>query len=78
MARLRMMRVPAGAAGLGDLQRFLESGFDNFASMAKKKGLASEFLGTIKRRESKWIALLFDGDPVACATDLEAALGEAR
>ena len=75
---LRMMRTPAGAAGLGDLQRFLESGFDNFASMAKKGGLASVFLGTIETRESKWITLLFDADPVACATQLETALGQAR
>jgi len=31
---LRMMRGPATAAGLGSLQRFLESGFDTFAAMA--------------------------------------------
>ena len=35
---LRMMRGPATAAGLRSLQRFLETGFDTFAAMAKSKG----------------------------------------
>ena len=41
---LRMMRGPATAAGLGSLQRFLESGFDTFAAMAKRPGGAEQFL----------------------------------
>jgi hypothetical protein len=74
---LRMMRRPASAAGLGDLQRFLESGFDNFHTMAHKKGLSAQFLGTIERRESNWLATLFDSELVTCATKLNAALGQA-
>ena len=75
---LRMMRRPATAAGLGDLQRFLESGFDNFSSMAHQEGLTTEFLSIIERRESHWIKDLFDADPVACATELHNTLGQAR
>jgi hypothetical protein len=52
---LRMMRKPAAAAGLGDLQRFLETGFDTFGAM---RG-ASEFLETIERRELALIDALF-------------------
>jgi hypothetical protein len=44
---LRMMRGPARTAGLGELQRFLEAGFDSFRAM---KG-AEEFVGTIETRE---------------------------
>ncbi len=44
---LHMMRMPARAAGLGALQRFLEVGFDAFAEM---KG-ATEFLATVDSRE---------------------------
>jgi hypothetical protein len=74
---LRMMRRPAAAAGLGDLQRFLESGFDNFQTMSHEEGLAAQFLSTIERRESAWLVTLFDADLVACATKLKAALGQA-
>lgn len=55
---LRMMRGPASAAGLQDLQRFLESGFDTFRAM---KG-AGEFLATVKAREQHWGETLFAGD----------------
>jgi len=55
---LRMMRAPAQAAGLGDLQQFLERGFDAFAQMHDPSG----FLQCIQERESTWIDLLFDGD----------------
>jgi hypothetical protein len=75
---LRMMRVPASASGLGELQGFLESGFDKFSSMAKQSGLTDEFLTVIAERESNWIQQLFDADPVACATKLQATLGQAR
>ena len=44
---LRLMRGPARAAGLGELQRFLESGFDTFKAM----GGAREFLSIIAARE---------------------------
>jgi len=74
---LRMMRGPATAAGLGSLQRFLESGFDTFAAMAKRPGGAEEFLGIIQGRESSLIKMLFDAGLVACETDLSRTLGQA-
>lgn len=54
---LRMMRQPAMAAGLDALQRFLENGFDAFASMRDGDG----FLGAIAQRERAWLELLFEG-----------------
>lgn len=75
---LRMMRKPAHAAGLGSLQQFLESGFDTFASMAHHASGVETFLSIINERESELIDLLFDGSPVACATKLNAILGQAR
>ena len=63
---LKMMRAPAAAAGLGSLQKFLESGFDAFAAM---RG-ADEFLSLISRRETEWIASFFSDDAVACETKL--------
>lgn len=53
---LRLMRGPAEAAGLGQLQRFLESGLDGFCSM---KG-ADEFLQTVAKRERAIMLALFD------------------
>jgi hypothetical protein len=44
---LRLMRGPARAAGLGELQGFLERGFDTFREMRGAK----EFLGIIATRE---------------------------
>jgi hypothetical protein len=52
---LRMMRGPARAAGLGELQRFLEAGFDAFKAM---KG-ATEFLSLIGQRERTLAHALF-------------------
>lgn len=75
---LRMMRGPASAAGLGALQRFLESGFDTFAAMARRRGAAEEFLGTIRTRESALMLMLFDADLVTCETELACTLGQAR
>ena len=54
-ASLLMMRGPARAAGLGALQTVLESGFEAYRSM---KG-ASEFLGTVRQRETNFCAELF-------------------
>lgn len=54
---LRMMRSPAQAAGLGDLQRFLESGFDAFRDM---KG-AADFLAMVGARERALADNLFEG-----------------
>jgi hypothetical protein len=74
---LKMMRGPAVAAGLGSLQRFLETGFDTFAAMARGRDGAAQFLGTIRSRESALIAALFDAPFVACETQLAATLGQA-
>ncbi len=67
---LKMMRRPAAAAGLESLQKFLESGFDAFADM---RG-ADEFLRVIQSRETAWIESLFEGDAVACETQLAALM----
>lgn len=75
---LRMMRGPAAAAGLQSLQRFLETGFDTFAAMAKRKGGAEVFLQTIQEREQDLIDALFDEDLVTCETQFAALLGQAR
>lgn len=52
---LRMMRAPASAAGLGDLQRVLERGFDAFAHMHG----AADFLRWIGERETALASALF-------------------
>ncbi|HEX2010868.1 MAG TPA: hypothetical protein VJN44_08030 [Roseateles sp.] len=52
---LRMMRKPAAAAGLAELQRFLETGFDTFKAMAG----AEAFLQTVTRRERALADALF-------------------
>jgi len=74
---LKMMRGPATAAGLGSLQRFLESGFDTFGAMARRPGGAEEFLATIEARESALLRMLFDAGLVACETGLGRTLGQA-
>lgn len=51
---LHLMRLPAAMAGLGDLQRFLEAGFDAFGSM---RG-GSWFLEAIAHRERALAASL--------------------
>ena len=53
---LHLMRGPARAAGLADLQQFLESGFDTFRAM---RG-ASDFLGMVGARERELARALFD------------------
>lgn len=58
-ASLRMMRGPARAAGLSELQHFLETGFEAFKAM---RG-AAEFLGTIAARERGFVAAQFAGAP---------------
>ena len=75
---LRMMRGPASAAGLGALQRFLETGFDTFAALAKQPGGVKEFLGQIRTRETRLIETLFTGPLVTCETTLKSILGQAR
>lgn len=57
---LRLMRGPAHAAGLGELQEFLERGFDTFRQM---RG-ADEFLQIIASRERALAEGLFSGRAV--------------
>lgn len=52
---LRMMRGPASAAGLSELQHFLERGFDTFKAMQG----AADFLDTVNRREQSLARALF-------------------
>ena len=54
---LQLMRRPAQAAGLADLQQFLERGFATFQAM---RG-AAEFITTIQMREEALAAALFSG-----------------
>ncbi len=54
-ASLRLMRVPAKAAGLDSLQAFLEAGFDAFRDLPR----AAEFVLTISTREQVIATQLF-------------------
>lgn len=56
-AILKLMRGPAHLAGLGELQEFLEKGFDAFRRM----GDATEFLDTIENKEQRLLGKLFCG-----------------
>jgi hypothetical protein len=56
---LRMMHAPARAAGLGQLQDFLERGYDVFAAMHRSKSGAQGFLNLIAVREQSWMERLF-------------------
>lgn len=58
---LRLMRRPAHAAGLANLQKVLEDGFDAFLSM----GEADVFLDAIATRESQWLDTLFNHPELA-------------
>jgi hypothetical protein len=75
---LKMMRGPASAAGMASLQHFLETGFDTFGAMSRQKNGAETFLETVRARETRLIAELFDADLVACETELRQILGQAR
>lgn len=62
---LRLMRRPARAAGLGELQLFLESGFDTFKAM---RG-ADDFIALVEHRERLLASALFGGkEPKTGAT----------
>jgi hypothetical protein len=67
---LRMMRGPARAAGLSELQQFLESGFDTFRAM---RG-AQDFLTMIGTRERELAATLFAAAPPFDASTVRAHL----
>jgi hypothetical protein len=62
-----MMRAPAQAAGLADLQRFLEQGFDTFAAMGQRKGATDAFLQLIDQRETQALEALFSDNPAISA-----------
>jgi hypothetical protein len=55
---LRLMRGPARAAGLSDLQRFLESGFESFRAMHG----AHDFISLVREREGALASSLFQVD----------------
>ena len=55
---LAMMRRPAKLAGFGNLQDFLERGYDAF----RKMGGAAEFLELVVTRERRLMDALFAGD----------------
>jgi hypothetical protein len=57
-ASLALMRRPARLAGFGDLQSFLERGYD----AVRRIGGADDFLKLIVARESRILAALFAGD----------------
>jgi hypothetical protein len=69
---LRLMRAPAAAAGLADLQRFLESGFDTFAGMNGSR----EFVTVVHTRETELASALFGALPAGgvAPSSLERAL----
>jgi hypothetical protein len=75
---LKMMRGPANLAGLGDLQRFLEAGFDTFAAMGRQTGATRYFLDTVATRENQLFDLLFESEFVACETQLSQMLAPSR
>ena len=56
---LRLMRGPARAAGLTELQRFLEAGFDTFREMHG----AQEFIAVVRTREQALASALFAATP---------------
>lgn len=72
---LKLMRQPAKTAGLSELQRFLESGFDTFAELGRHKGQVSRFLASIEQRESDLLASLFGSPPDQAAHMLDAYNG---
>jgi len=56
---LRLMRAPSRAAGLFELQRVLETGFDTFRAMNG----AQEFIALVGSRERDFGAALFSAQP---------------
>lgn len=58
-ALLALSRLPARAAGLGELQSFLERGYAAFAELGDIRG----FLADIERNEQQVMRRLFVGDP---------------
>lgn len=63
---LRLMRRPARLAGLGELQHFLESGFETFGAIADPQ----QFLAIVREREQALARVLFDAAAVTSGTTL--------
>ena len=57
---LRLMRKPARAAGLEQLQHFLEHGLEIFAKLQNSSAGVTLFLHNIEQRETAWIGRLFE------------------
>jgi hypothetical protein len=62
-ATLKLLRGPAKLAGLGEMQHFLEAGFESFRAMHG----ADAFLALIVRRETELMNRLFAGEPAPFA-----------
>ncbi|WP_137896477.1 hypothetical protein [Ramlibacter sp. 2FC] len=75
---LKMMRKPAHAAGLGAIQALLEHGFETFSALARRREGVAAFLALLREREEALLELLFEGQAVACETQLDRLLGQAR
>lgn len=77
---LKMMRGAAQSAGMGDLQRFLETGFDTFAAMSKAKGGqgSADFLALIQEREAALIDVLFNAPPAQAAAQFQGFVDQGR
>ena len=71
---LRLMRGPARAAGLSELQAFLEGGFDTFRAM----GGAEEFMRIVDEREHRLSRFLFSDGVSISVSDLLPRGGPAR
>ena len=61
---LRSMRIPARVAGFGDLQAFLEKGFDTFHAVPD----VVEFLDVMETRMTRIFRRVFDEAPEALGT----------
>jgi hypothetical protein len=71
---LKLMRRPARSAGFGEMQQFLETGFDAFKAMDG----ADEFLGLIGSRERELAQALFSARstlPPAAGERVDSATG---
>jgi hypothetical protein len=83
---LTLMRQPARAAGLSELQQFLETGFDRFNALRRDNSSTTEgsnsvtrFLTRIQEREQVLIDLLnAQANAVAPVTNWDCLLGFAR
>ena len=75
---LKLMRRPAIAGGLDNLQRFLETGFDTFAALSKRPGAVNYFLDVVQERETEWMASLSQGNEAECLSRLQRCLARGK